>query len=210
MNSSYIIGIAGGTGSGKTTLSQSIRDHFHPKNITHITHDSYYKDQSHLKMEDRMKTNYDHPNSLETELLVQHVKELQNGNSVIQPTYNFTQHTRAKKTVTLKPKPIILIEGILIFSDESLRDLFDMKIFVDTDADLRLARRLVRDVAHRGRSFEEGIEQYLEFVKPMHEQFVEPSKKFADIIVPEGGFNTVAIHMIRSQIEDVLKKVKEK
>lgn len=208
MNTPFIIGVAGGTGSGKSTLATEIKKAV-PKNfISHIPHDAYYKDQSHLSMEDRRITNYDHPDSLETDLLVKHLRALKNGKDITQPTYDFTSHNRSNKTVTVKSRPIILVDGILIFADEHLRKLFDMKIFVDTDSDLRLARRLVRDVANRGRSFEEGIEQYLLNVKPMHDQFVEPSKKFADIIVPEGGFNIVATDMITSQIQALIKNAK--
>lgn len=204
----FIIGVAGGSGSGKTTLSKEIRKSVPQNLISYIQHDNYYRDQSHLTMEERKRTNYDHPDSLETELLVKHLKELKNGKSITHPTYDFAKHTRAKKIVAVDPKPIILIEGILIFADENLRKLLDMKIFVDTDADLRLARRLLRDVAERGRTFEEGIEQFLVDVKPMHDQFVETSKKFANVIVPEGGFNTIATDMIRSQINEIIKNAK--
>ncbi len=210
MKTPFIIGVAGGSGSGKTTLSSEIRKSVPKKLIEHIPHDAYYRDQSHIQMEKRFHTNYDHPDSLETDLLVEHLQQLKKGESVHRPTYDFTHHNRSKETLLVEAKKIIVIEGILIFADKQLRDMMDMKIFVDTDADLRLARRLVRDVAERGRTFEQGIEQYLLFTKPMHEQFVEPSKRFADIIIPEGGFNTVATEMIRSQIAAVIKDSKKK
>lgn len=210
MTTPFIIGVAGGSGSGKTTLSSEIRKSV-PKNlIEHIPHDAYYRDQSHIQMEQRFHTNYDHPDSLETDLLVSHLQQLKDGETVHRPTYDFTHHNRSKKTVKVTARKIIVIEGILIFADKQLRDMMDMKIFVDTDADLRLARRLVRDVAERGRTFEQGIEQYLLYTKPMHEQFVEPSKRFADIIIPEGGFNTVATQMIGSRISAVIKESKKK
>lgn len=210
MTTPFIIGVAGGSGSGKTTLSNEIRKSV-PKNlIEHVPHDAYYRDQSHIQMEQRFHTNYDHPDSLETGLLVTHLQQLKNGEVVHIPTYDFTHHNRSKKTVKVVARKIIVIEGILIFADKQLRDMMDMKIFVDTDADLRLARRLVRDVAERGRTFEQGIEQYLLYTKPMHEQFVEPSKRFADIIIPEGGFNTVATEMISSRISEVIKESKKK
>lgn len=208
MTTPFIIGVAGGSGSGKTTLAAEIKKAVPKKLISHIQHDAYYKDQSHLSIEDRKITNYDHPDSLETNLLVKHLKALKSKKSIIQPKYDFTIHNRSKETIEVESRPIILVDGILIFADEHLRNLFDMKIYVDTDSDLRLARRLVRDVADRGRTFEEGIEQYLLNVKPMHDQFVEPSKRFADIIVPEGGFNIVATDMITSQIQSLVKNAR--
>lgn len=190
-----IIGVAGGTGSGKTTLSQKIRDHYRNQ-VIYIPHDNYYRDQSHLTMEDRKKTNYDHPNALETELLIRHLKELLKGSTFTMPIYDFTRHTRSQETAKVKPKKIIIIEGILVFENKSLRDLMDIKIFVDTDADIRLARRIKRDMEERKRTFDFVMYQYLTMAKPMHEAFVEPSKKFADIIVPEGGHNKIALRMI--------------
>jgi len=208
MKRPFVIGVAGGSGSGKTTLSNEIKKSI-PKNlISYIQHDSYYRDQTHLTMDQRVLTNYDHPDSLETDLLVSHIKQLKDGKSITHPTYDFTKHNRAKKTVRVQAKPIILIEGILIFADKALRDQMDMKIFVDTDADLRLARRITRDVAQRGRTYQEVIEQYLLTVKPMHDVFVETSKKYANVIVPEGGFNTIATDMIRSQIKEIIKNAK--
>ncbi len=203
----FIIGVAGGSGSGKTTFAQKILHQIPADLVAHMTHDSYYKDQSHLEFSERTKTNYDHPNSLETELLVSHINSLLKGKSIEHPTYDYALHTRAKETKRIDPKPILLIEGILIFAEPALRDLFDLKIFVDTEGDLRLARRLLRDVAERGRTFEFGIEQFLTFTKPMHDQFVEPSKRFADIIIPEGGLNTVANSVIRAHIKSILNKI---
>jgi uridine kinase len=200
MNKTFIIGVAGGSGSGKTTLAQEIKKSIPTKNILHIKHDSYYRDQSHLSMEQRQQTNYDHPDSLETDLLITHLNQLCKGESVLQPVYDFTQHTRSTETVKIEPKKIILVEGILIFADEKLRELMDLRIYVDTQADVRLARRLVRDVAERGRTFEYGLEQYLQFTKPMHDQFVEPSKRFAHVILPEGGLNTQATSMIQALV----------
>lgn len=203
----FIIGVAGGSGSGKTTFAQEILHQIPSNLVAHMTHDSYYKDQSHLEFEERTKTNYDHPNSLETELLVSHIHKLLVGESIEHPTYDYTLHTRAKETKRVDPKPILLIEGILIFAEPALCELFDLKIFVDTEGDLRLARRLLRDVAERGRTFEYGIEQFLTFTKPMHDQFVEPSKRFADIIIPEGGLNTVANSVIRAHISSILSEM---
>lgn len=210
MNKTFIIGVAGGTGSGKTTLAQEIKKNIPPENILHIKHDSYYRDQSRLTMAQRQQTNYDHPDSLETDLLVTHLKQLSKGKSVVQPIYDFTQHTRSSETMKLESKKIILVEGILIFADEKLRELMDLKVFVDTEADVRLARRLVRDVEERGRTFEFGLEQYLQFSKPMHDQFVEPSKRFADVIIPEGGKNTQAIAMIQAQVKSYIPKSENK
>jgi uridine kinase len=204
MKTPYIIGVAGGTGSGKTTLSSEIIKSIPEKLLCYIQHDFYYKDQSDLTMDQRKKTNYDHPDSLETDLMLKHLKQLKSGKKITHPTYDFTKHNRSKTTVTLESKSIIIVEGILIFEDKNLRDFLDMKIYVDTDSDLRLARRLTRDVLERGRTFEQGIKKYLQDVKPMHDQFVEPSKKFADIIVPEGGLNKIATDMIKSQIKEIV------
>ncbi|MCL5675663.1 MAG: uridine kinase [Patescibacteria group bacterium] len=198
-----IIGIAGGTGSGKTTVLETIIKAVGKDNLTFIQHDSYYKDQSHKPFEERVKTNYDHPDSLETTLLIEHLKQLLQGKNIPVPVYDFTQHNRTKKTVEAKPKKIILVEGILVFADKNLRQIFDIKIFVDTDADVRFIRRLKRDISERGRTMENVIDQYLTTVRPMHLEFVEPSKRYADIIIPEGGFNTVALDMITSRIKNL-------
>ncbi len=199
-----IIGVAGGTGSGKTTVASAIVDRVGRDRIAWVQHDSYYRDRSGESFEERSRVNYDHPDSLETELLIAHLKELRSGRSVSVPVYDFSTHTRRGETRTINPQPIILVEGILIFVDPALRKLFDVKIFVDTDADLRLIRRLQRDMAERRRTFDSVITQYIETVRPMHLEFVEPSKRYADVIVPEGGFNTVALDMIVSRVRALL------
>lgn len=200
------IGVAGGTGSGKTTVSNQILERVGSKHIAVIPHDAYYKDLRHLFAEERARINFDHPDSLDTPLLIEHVKQLQNWQAVNIPVYDFTSHQRTSKTVTVGPQPIVLVEGILIFTERELRDLLDIKIFVDTDADIRFIRRLRRDVAERGRTAESVIEQYLSTVRPMHLKFVEPSKRYADVIIPEGGFNFVAIDMIADRIRSMLGK----
>ncbi len=199
----FLIGVCGGSGSGKTTFAQEIATRLAPKGILHLKHDSYYRDQTHLPMAERVQTNYDHPDSLQTDLLVEHLHALVSGKPVDLPVYDFSEHTRMKRTDRALPQPVILLEGILIFTDPQLRDLLDLKIFIDTQPDIRLARRLARDVAERGRTFEFGLEQYLTFTKPMHEQFVEPSKRFADVIIPEGGQNPQALQLVQRLLESV-------
>lgn len=198
------IGVAGGTGSGKTTVSNQILERVGHKHIAYLPHDAYYKDLSHLSNQERAQINFDHPDSLDTELLVEHVKQLQQNLPVEIPTYDFTRHMRFTETETVSAQPIILVEGILIFSEVELRKLFDIKIYVDTDADIRFIRRLKRDITERGRSADSVIEQYLSTVRPMHLKFVEPSKRYADVIVPEGGFNWVAIDMIADRIRSMM------
>lgn len=198
-----IIGIAGGTGSGKSTLADNIKKEF-TNNITMISHDFYYKDHPDIPFEERAKLNYDHPDSIETSLLIKHLKELKKGNSIMRPEYSFVNHLREKSTVEIIPKKVIIVDGILIFENKELRDMMDIKIFVDTDADIRFIRRLLRDVQDRGRTLDSVINQYCTTVKPMHEQFVEPSKKYADIIVPEGGHNKVALNMIIERIRSLI------
>lgn len=198
-----IIGIAGGTGSGKTTMINRIKNEFNSE-ITILSHDFYYKENSHLSFEERAKLNYDHPNSFDTGLMVEHIKQLKMGQAIERPVYDFVIHNRVKETVTVKPAKVIIVEGILIFENKDLLDLFDIKVFVDTDADVRIIRRIIRDVRERGRSLDSVINQYMTTVKLMHEQFVEPSKKNADIIIPEGGYNTVAIHMLIDRIKALL------
>jgi uridine kinase len=193
---SIIIGIAGGTGSGKTTLTERLRDHFGADEVSVINHDSYYKRHDELPYEERCKLNYDHPDSFDTELLVQHLQALRRGESVKVPVYDYTIHNRSDKTITVHPAPVIIVEGILIFASQELCDMMDMKVFVDTDADVRILRRIVCDVKERGRTLDSVVNQYLTTVKPMHEQFVEPSKRKADLIVPEGGRNMVALDML--------------
>ena len=194
-----IIGIAGGTGSGKTTLTERLRDHFGANEVSVINHDSY-KRHDELPYEERCKLNYDHPDSFDTPLMVAHLRELRAGHPVQVPVYDYTIHNRSNETVLVKPAPVIIVEGILIFDSPELCELMDMKVFVDTDADVRILRRALRDVRDRGRTLESVITQYLTTVKPMHEQFVEPSRKYADIIVLEGGHNLVALDMIMQRI----------
>ena len=198
-----IIGIAGGSGSGKTTFAQNLKKEFNDE-ILVLSHDFYYKNHSDLTFEERKKLNYDHPNAFDTDMLVDHLIELKKGNSIDHPVYSFVRHNREEFTVNVESKKIILVEGILIFENKPLRDLMDIKIFVDTDADIRFIRRLVRDVNERGRTIDSVIEQYCSTVKPMHEQFVEYSKKHADLIVPEGGNNKVALSMVKEQIKNIL------
>ncbi|MGQ9593231.1 MAG: uridine kinase [Anaerolineae bacterium] len=195
-----IIGVAGGTGSGKTTVAQEILQRVGPDRIAYIQHDSYYRDQSHLPFHERARVNYDHPDALESELLVEHLKALRAGRPVEAPIYDFTTHTRRPETRRVEPRRVILVEGILIFADRALREMMDVKIFVDTDADIRFIRRLQRDIRERGRSMDSVIEQYLSTVRPMHMEFVEPSKRYADVIIPEGGFNVVALDMVVARI----------
>ena len=191
-----IIGIAGGTGSGKTTLTARLRDHFGEDEVSVINHDSYYKRHDELPYEERCKLNYDHPDSFDTALLVEHLQALRRGESVEVPVYNYAIHNRSDKTVTVHPAPVIIVEGILIFASPELGELRDLKVVVDTDADVRILRRIVRDVKARGRTLDSVVTQYLTTVKPMHEQFVEPSKRKADLIVPEGGRNEAALDML--------------
>ncbi|OGN75870.1 MAG: uridine kinase [Chloroflexi bacterium GWB2_49_20] len=200
-----IIGIAGGSGSGKTTVAQSILQRVGPERIAYLQHDEYYKDLSGLPPAQRAAINFDHPNSLETSLLVQHIEQLKNSQPVEVPIYDFATHSRTNRTFTVNPRRVVLVEGILIFTESILRVLFDVKIFVDTDSDLRFIRRLQRDISERGRSMESVVHQYLTTVRPMHLEFVEPSKRYADVIIPEGGFNTAALDMVVSRIESLLK-----
>jgi uridine kinase len=199
-----VIGIAGGSGSGKTTVSQAILERVGRERIAYLPHDAYYKDLSLLSPENRMEVNFDHPNSLESDLMTEHIKKLKRWESIELPVYDFKNHVRTSEHRTISPRGVILVEGILIFGEKSLRDLFDVKIFVDTDNDLRFIRRLKRDIEERGRSTESVINQYLNTVRPMHLEFVEPSKRYADVIIPEGGFNVVAMDMVIARIESLL------
>lgn len=201
-----VIAIAGGTGSGKTTISNLIIERVGHKNIAVLSHDAYYRDRMDLPLKKREKLNYDHPDSLETELLVKHIKNLKKGKMANMPVYDFTSHRRKKETISILPQPVILVDGILIFVEKKLRKLFDVKIFVDTDSDLRFIRRLERDIRERGRTKESVIKQYLKTVRPMHLEFVEPSKRYADVIIPEGGMNQVALDMVTARIEELLRK----
>ena len=206
MKRPIFIGITGGTGSGKSTIAKEIYRQFGEDCIAMIEQDSYYKDQSHLSMEDRVKTNYDHPNAFDNNLLVSHLESLLNGHSIQKPSYDFSIHNRIEDTTKVEPKEIVIVEGILILEDPRIRELLDIKIYVDTDADVRIIRRMVRDINERVRTMESVINQYLNVVKPMHNQFTEPTKKFADIIIPEGGHNKVAIDIIVAKIKEVLGK----
>lgn len=207
MGKVLVIGIAGGSGSGKTTLTNRIVSQF-IEDVTVINHDNYYKAHDEMEYEERCRLNYDHPNAFDTDLMIEHLKELKSGNSVECPIYDYTIHNRSKNTMTINPGKVIIVEGILIFENQALCDQMDIRIFVDTDADLRIIRRIRRDVLERARSLDSVIDQYLNTVKPMHEQFVESSKKNASIIVPEGGHNLVAMEMIMNQIRSHLASQK--
>jgi uridine kinase len=199
-----VIGVAGGTGSGKTTVAQEILKRAGTERISIIQHDAYYKDLSDLLPAQRAMQNFDHPDALDNDLLIVHLQELKAGRAVEVPVYDFTTHIRTRETRRVEPHRVILLEGILIFADEALRRLMDVKIYVDTDADIRFIRRLERDLAERGRTMESVIHQYLATVRPMHQEFVEPSKRYADVIIPEGGFNQVAIDMVAARIQSLL------
>lgn len=199
--SAIIIGIAGGSGSGKTTLTRHLKEHFGP-HVTVIGHDSYYKRQEGKTYEERALQNYDHPDAFDTDLLIRHLRELREGRSIQCPVYSYVDHNRTDRTVEVVPTKVLIVEGILIFQDPVLRELFDIKIFVETDADERILRRALRDVEERGRTLRSVVTQYLTTVKPMHEQYVEPSRKHADIIVLEGGHNLVALEMIMQRIQN--------
>jgi uridine kinase len=204
--SPVVIGIAGGTGSGKTTVTSVILQRVGAQRIALLPHDAYYRDNQHLTHAERTRINYDHPDSLESDLLVQHVQQLKEWQPVELPVYDFTTHSRTERTVHIEPRQVILVEGILIFYEPALRALFDVKIFVDTDADIRFIRRLQRDIVERGRTTESVINQYLNTVRPMHLEFVEPSKRYADVIIPEGGLNTVAMDMVTARLEALLQQ----
>ena len=203
-----VIAIAGGTGSGKTTISNLIIERVGHDNIAVLSHDAYYRDRIDLPLKKRAKLNYDHPDSLETELLVKHIKQLKKGRGIEMPVYDFTTHSRKTETISIDPQPVIIVDGILIFVEKDLRKLFDVKVFVDTDPDIRFIRRLQRDISERGRTQESVIKQYMKTVRPMHLEFVEPSKRYADIIIPEGGMNQVALDMLTARIEELLRNVK--
>ena len=202
--SPLVIGIAGGSGSGKTTVAQTILQRVGPERISFLQHDAYYKDLSGLPPAQRAQANFDHPNSLETELLTKHILQLKNGQPVEVPIYDFSTHSRTERTYTVQPRSVILVEGILIFTEAALRELFNVKIFVDTDSDLRFIRRLERDISERGRTMETVVKQYLSTVRPMHLEFVESSKRYADVVIPEGGFNAAALDMVVARIESML------
>ena len=199
--STIFIGIAGGTGSGKTTLTRHLKEHF-GQEVTVISHDNYYKRQDGKTYEERAKVNYDHPSAFDTDLLIEHLRQLKAGHSIQCPVYSYSDHNRTDRTVEIFPTKVIIVEGILIFQNPTLRDMFDIKIFVETDADVRILRRALRDVEERGRTLQSVVTQYLTTVKPMHEQYVEPSRKYADIVVLEGGHNLVALEMIMQRIQN--------
>lgn len=201
-----VIGVAGGTGSGKTTLARRLREQFGEHEVTVLNHDSYYKRHDEMPYEQRCLLNYDHPDAFDTDLMVEHLRRLKAGQAVECPTYDYTKHNRSDKTVTLYPAPVILVEGILIFCSPELCEEMDIKVFVDTDADVRILRRIVRDVKKRGRTLDSVVSQYLTTVKPMHEQFVEPSKRKADLIIPQGGKNQVALDMLIQRVSAHLNR----
>lgn len=199
----YVVGVAGGTGSGKSTLAERLCRAL-PEQVALIRHDNYYRNQQHLPFSERIKTNYDHPLAFETDLLIAHLDQLRAGQSIYMPEYDFTQHVRKTTEVRVEPCAVIIVEGILVLENAELRQRLDLKLFVDTDSDIRILRRLLRDINERGRSVDSVIDQYLHTVKPMHDQFIEPSKRYADIIVPEGGRNQVAIDMIVCRLQTAI------
>lgn len=206
MRKPVVIGVAGGSGSGKTSVTKAIIDSFKGHSILMLEQDYYYKDQSHLPFEERLKTNYDHPLAFDNELLMQHIETLLRYEEIEKPVYDYSLHTRSKEIIAVEPKDVIILEGILILEDERLRNLMDIKLFVDTDADLRIIRRLSRDIKERGRTLDSVIDQYLNVVRPMHNQFIEPTKRYADIIIPEGGHNHVAIDLMVTKIQTILEQ----
>ncbi|AKS39020.1 uridine kinase [Anoxybacillus gonensis] len=201
-----VIGVAGGSGSGKTTVTKAIYEHFQGHSILMLEQDFYYKDQSHLPFEERLKTNYDHPLAFDNDLLIEHLHKLLNYEPIDKPVYDYTLHTRSNEVIRVEPKDVIILEGILVLEDERLRNLMDIKVYVDTDADIRIIRRLLRDIRERGRTLESVIEQYVNVVRPMHNQFIEPTKRYADIIIPEGGHNHVAIDLMVTKIQTILEQ----
>lgn len=205
-NKPVIIGVTGGSGSGKTTVSRAIFEQLHGHLLLMLQEDSYYNDQSDMPFEERIKTNYDHPNAFDTELLVKQLKDLLDWKTIEKPIYDYTEHTRSSEVEKVEPKEVIILEGILVLNDPALRDLMDIKIFVDTDDDIRIIRRIQRDIEERGRSLQSVIDQYKSTVKPMYHQFIEPTKRYADIIVPEGGENQVAIDLLVTKVRDILRK----
>lgn len=200
------IGVAGGTGSGKTTVADVILERVGKERIAYLPHDAYYRELVGLPLEQRAAMNFDHPDSLETELMIKHIEQLKLGNPVEIPIYDFSTHSRTGKTIKVEPHPVIIVEGILLFADKKLREMLDVKIFVDTDPDIRFIRRLQRDISERGRTTENVIQQYLTTVRPMHLEFVEPSKRYANVIIPEGGLNEVAMEMVIARIESLLSR----
>ena len=201
-----VIGVAGGSGSGKTTVAEIVLQRVGRQRIAFLQHDSYYRELTGLSEAQRAQVNFDHPDSLESDMMREHILKLKNWEPVEVPVYDFTTHSRTAQTIHVEPRRVILVEGILIYAEPRLRELFDVKIFVDTDADIRFIRRLDRDITERGRTTENVIKQYMSTVRPMHLEFVEPSKRYADVIIPEGGLNTVAMDMVIARIESLLKE----
>ncbi|MGE8206152.1 uridine kinase [Heyndrickxia sp. NPDC080065] len=201
-----VIGVTGGSGSGKTSVTHAIYDHFKGHSILVLEQDYYYKDQSHLPFEERLKTNYDHPLAFDNDLLIEHLEKLLNYEPIEKPVYDYTQHTRSDEKIIVEPKDVIILEGILVLEDTRLRNLMDIKLYVDTDADLRIMRRMIRDIEDRGRTMQSVIEQYTNVVRPMHNQFIEPTKRYADVIIPEGGQNHVAIDLVVTKIQTILEQ----
>ncbi len=208
LSKTTIIGVAGGTASGKTTLVRQLQEAFVEEEVVTLCHDFYYKAHNELALEERAKLNYDHPNAFDTDMMIEHIKALKEGKTIERPVYSFSEHNRLEQTIQVKPAKVIILDGILILENKELRELMDMKIYVDTDADARLARRLKRDVQERGRDMNSVLMQYFTTVKPMHRDFVEPSKRYANIIIPEGGFNSVALSLLIENIDALIKKNK--
>ncbi|WP_404404028.1 uridine kinase [Jeotgalibacillus malaysiensis] len=205
-NKPVIIGVTGGSGSGKTSVTKAIYDVFQDQSIAIIEQDYYYKDQGNIPYEERLKTNYDHPLAFDNDLLIEHISQLLNREVIEKPVYDYTVHTRSEKTIPVEPKDVIIVEGILVLEDERLRNLMDIKLYVDTDSDLRIIRRMLRDINERGRTIDSVVDQYINVVRPMHNQFIEPTKRYADIIIPEGGQNHVAIDLMVTKIQTILEQ----
>jgi uridine kinase len=206
MHKPVVIGVTGGSGSGKTSVTKAIYESFKDRSILVIEQDYYYKDQSHLPFEERLKTNYDHPLAFDNDLLIEHLERLLRYEPIEKPVYDYALHTRSNQVINVDPKDVIILEGILVLEDERLRNLMDIKLFVDTDADIRIIRRLQRDIQERGRTLDSVIDQYTNVVRPMHNQFIEPTKRYADIIIPEGGQNFVAIDLMVTKIQTILEQ----
>lgn len=206
MRKPVVIGVAGGSGSGKTSVTKAIYESFKGHSITMLQQDYYYKDQSDLPFEERLKTNYDHPLAFDNDLLIEHISTLLRYEPIEKPVYDYSLHTRSKEIIEVEPKDVIILEGILVLEDERLRNLMDIKLFVDTDADIRIIRRLSRDIKERGRTLDSVIDQYTNVVRPMHNQFIEPTKRYADVIIPEGGQNHVAIDLMVTKIQTILEQ----